>query len=92
MNLESCPTPSMELYTFVREYAPASSELYCFIRDLMQREIPRETADRDHEAAFLMMIFYYMGCVQGVREERKRRKHPGGVNQTDPAPDDRGIS
>ena len=91
MNLETCPRHTMDAYNLVRQYAPASSEIYCFIRGLMQRDIPEGTPYRDHEAAFMAMTFYYMGCIQGVREERQRRKHPGGVKTT-PAPNDKGVS
>ena len=74
MNLEAVPAPKVELYNLVRKYSPANSECYCFIRDLMEKVIPQGTPDRDHEAAFLAMAFYYMGCVQGVREERRNRR------------------
>ena len=83
------PNLTLNDYLLVWNYGRCSSTVYRFMRDLMKRIGMTGTPEQEDDTAFFLMAVYGVGRIQGIREERwsrRLKKHPGGVGQTGPTP------
>lgn len=81
MKPDYVPHLTIEDYLLAWEYGFCRSDVYCFLRDIMQREHLTGTRQQEENCAFLLMAIYNVGRMQGIREERwnrreKERKQP----------------
>ena len=74
-------TPTLQDFFLVRKYTGCHSAVYCCLTELLELcHCYGETAEDTNNLRFMVMNIYEMGRINGIREERQRRKHPGGIH------------
>lgn len=69
------PTLTAREFWTAWNYGPCSTEVWCFVRDLMQLfQCHGETPESTDNLTFLLVAVYNLGHQQGIRKERHRRR------------------
>ncbi len=69
------PTLTAREFWTAWNYGPCSTEVWCFVRDLMQLfQCHGETPESTDNLTFLLVAVYNIGYQQGIRKERHRRR------------------
>ena len=77
------PVPSMADFILVNDYTLFNSAIYRFMNDLRKLFFPSGTEEQNSNLVFLLMDVYFLGRVQGIREERHNRRTKGAHRNAD---------
>lgn len=77
------PVPSMADFILVNGYTLFNSAIYQFMNDLRKLFFSSGTEDQNSNLVLLLMDVYFLGRVQGIREERHNRKMKGARRNVD---------
>lgn len=77
------PVPSMADFILVNDYTLFNSAIYRFMNDLRKLFFFSGTEEQNSNLVFLLMDVYFLGRVQGIREERHNRRTKGAHRNAD---------